>query len=66
MEVLEFTAEKFQRMFESNVALLGMSRVQISREISKLKNRQLISTSRGKIIVTDLPALAALCSSETL
>ena len=66
MEVLEFTAEKFQRMFESNVALLGMSRVQISREISKLKNRQLISTSRGKIIVTDLPALAALCSPETL
>lgn len=46
--------------------LLGLSRVQITRELTKLRNEGLISTSRGKIVITDLPALAKCCTSETL
>lgn len=46
--------------------LLGLSRVQITRELAKLREQGLISTSRGRIMITDLPALAELCTSETL
>lgn len=46
--------------------LLGLSRVQITRELAKLRTQGLISTSRGNIQITDLPALAELCTSETL
>lgn len=46
--------------------LLGISRVQITRELAKLRREGLISTHRGRIIVTDLPSLAKCCTSETL
>ena len=46
--------------------LLGLSRVQITRELAKLRKQDLISTNRGKITIKNLPALAKLCSSETL
>lgn len=46
--------------------LLGLSRVQTTRELAKLREQGLVSTSRGKVIVTDLPALAQMCTSETL
>lgn len=46
--------------------MLGMSRVQITRELSKLRKSNIIATSRGKIRIVDLPMLLSLCSSETL
>lgn len=46
--------------------LLGISRVQLSRGLSALREQGIISTSRGKLCVTDIAALKALCSSETL
>lgn len=46
--------------------LLGMSRVQITRELTALRRRGILTTARGRLTVTDLPALAALCTEETL
>lgn len=46
--------------------ILGMSRVQITRELAVLREREVISTARGKLTVTDLPALARLCTSEAV
>lgn len=46
--------------------LLGLSRVHITRGLAHLRRHNIIATGRGKITVTDLPALAGLCSSETL
>ena len=45
--------------------MLGLSRVQITRGLAQLRRQSIIATGRGKITVTDLPALARLCSSET-
>lgn len=45
--------------------LLGLSRVQVTRGLAQLRRQNIIATGRGKITVTDLPALAQLCSSET-
>ena len=46
--------------------LLGLSRVQVTRGLAQLRNKNIIATGRGKITVTNLPALADLCSTETL
>ena len=46
--------------------ILGLSRIQLTRGLSELRKQNIISTSRGKVHVIDLPALATLCSSETL
>lgn len=46
--------------------ILGMSRVQITRELSVLRAKGVISTARGKLTVADLPALARLCTSEAV
>ena len=46
--------------------LLGLSRVQFTRGLSELRSRRIVSTSRGRIQVTDLAALAELCTSEVL
>ncbi len=46
--------------------ILGLSRVQLTRVLSELRHKGIISTARGKVNITDLPALASLCSSETL
>lgn len=46
--------------------ILGISRVQITRELTKLRNLGILSTARGKLTVTDLAALTALCMGETV
>lgn len=46
--------------------ILGMSRVQITRELGKLRHRGIVETSRGKLLITDLAVLASLCTQETL
>lgn len=46
--------------------ILGMSRVQITRELSSLRQRGILSTARGRLTITDLPALEAMCTEETL
>lgn len=46
--------------------ILGISRVQITRELTKLRNLGILSTARGKLTVTDLAALTALCTGETV
>ena len=46
--------------------ILGLSRIQLTRGLSDLRKQSIISTTRGKVHVIDLPALASLCSSETL
>lgn len=54
-------------MTQEDIAdILGMSRVQITRELTDLRNRKIISTNRGRLIVTDLPTLASLCTDETM
>lgn len=50
---------------EALAGMLGLSRVQITRGLAQLRRQSIIATGRGKITVTDLPALARLCSSET-
>ncbi len=46
--------------------ILGLSRIQLTRGLSDLRKQNIISTTRGKVHVINLPALASLCSSETL
>lgn len=46
--------------------ILGMSRVQITRELSELRRRSIVETSRGKLMISDLPSLSALCAQETI
>lgn len=46
--------------------LLGMGRVQITRELSELRRREIVETTRGKLLISDLPALASLCTQETV
>lgn len=41
-----------------------MSRVQITRELSWLRGQGILATTRGRITISDLPALAALCTDE--
>lgn len=51
---------------EELAGLLGLSRVQLTRGLGELRSRGIISTSRCRIQVLNLPLLAALCTSETL
>lgn len=54
-------------MTQEDIAdILGMSRVQITRELAQLRSHGILATTRGRLIVTDLPALAALCTEETI
>lgn len=54
-------------MTQEDIAdILGMSRVQITRELTDLRSRGILSTTRGRLIVTDLPTLASLCTNETM
>ena len=46
--------------------ILGLSRVQITRELTGLRNKGIVETSRGKLHITDLPKLSAICTDETL
>lgn len=45
-------------------ALLGISRVQLTRGLSTLRSRNIISTGRNKIEILNLPLLSDLCTSE--
>lgn len=46
--------------------ILGMSRVQITRELTTLRNKGILSTTRGRLAITDFPAWASLCTEEAL
>ena len=46
--------------------LLGISRVHVTRELAQLRRRGILTTTRGKLTITDLPALAGLCTDETV
>jgi len=59
--------ERSLAMTQEDLAdILGMSRVQITRELSDLRRRGILSTARGRLTITDLPALEALCTAETV
>ena len=52
-------------MTQEDIAdILGMSRVQITRELTWLRGQGILATTRGRITISDLPALAALCTDE--
>lgn len=54
-------------MTQENIAdLLGMSRVQITRELTDLRSQGILATARGRLTVTDIRALASLCTEETM
>ena len=54
-------------MTQEDIAdILGMSRVQVTRELTALRRRGILSTTRGRLTVVDLPALEALCTDETV
>ena len=54
-------------MTQENIAdLLGMSRVQITREVTDLRSKGILATARGRLTVTDIRALACLCTEETM
>ena len=54
-------------MTQEDIAdILGMSRVQITRELTELRSKGIISTTRGKMMITDFPSLIELCTEEAL
>lgn len=57
--VVEMTQEKL-------ADILGVSRVQLTRELADLRKSGVIATDRGKLTITDFPALADLCTGETV
>lgn len=55
------------QMTQEDIAdLIGMSRVQITRELTALRDKGILSTSRGKITITNIKELASLCTDETM
>lgn len=50
---------------EELAEILGVSRVQLTRGLADLRKRGIISTTRGKLFISDRTALERLCSSET-
>lgn len=46
--------------------ILGMSRVQITRELGALRQDGILKTARGRLQIIDLSSLAKRCSSETV
>lgn len=54
-------------MTQEDIAdILGISRVQVTRGLTELRARGIVSTARGQLTVTDLAALASLCTDETV
>lgn len=51
---------------EEMAGILGMSRVQVTRELTDLRSKGIVSTTRGRLTITDLPALVALCTEEAM
>ena len=46
--------------------ILGLSRVQVTRALTELRSRGILSTNRGRLQIMDLPALMSLCTEETV
>ena len=46
--------------------ILGLSRIQLTRGLADLRKQNIISTTRGKVHVINLPDLAKFCTSEIL
>ena len=46
--------------------ILGISRVHITRELTELRRMEVLATTRGRLTITDFPALAGLCTNETV
>ena len=46
--------------------ILGISRVHLTRELTELRRMGVLTTTRGRLTITDLPALAGLCTDETV
>lgn len=57
--VIEMTQEEI-------AGLLGMSRVQVTRELTDLRSKGIIATTRGKLTITNLPALVSFCTEEAM
>ncbi len=57
--VIEMTQEEL-------ADILGISRVHITRELADLRGRGILTTTRGKLTIMDLPALVELCTDETV
>ena len=54
-------------MTQEDIAdLIGMSRVQITRELTELRDKGILATTRGKITITNIKELASLCTDETM
>lgn len=55
------------QMTQEDIAdLIGMSRVQITRELTELRDKGILATTRGKITITNIKELASLCTDETM
>ena len=46
--------------------ILGISRVHITRELTELRHMGILTTMRGRLTITDFPALVSLCTAETV
>lgn len=46
--------------------ILGISRVHITRELTELRRMGILTTMRGRLTITDFPALVGLCTNETV
>lgn len=57
--VIEMTQEEI-------AGLLGISRVQVTRELTDLRSKGIIATTRGKLTITNLPALVSFCTEEAM
>ena len=51
---------------EELAEILGLSRIQLTRGLADLRKQNIISTTRGKVHVINLPDLAKFCTSEIL
>lgn len=51
---------------EELAGLLGLSRVQVTRELGLLRKENIVSASRGIITILDLEKLKSVCSFQTL
>lgn len=57
--VIEMTQEEI-------AGILGMSRVQVTRELTDLRSKGIVSTTRGKLTITNLSALVSFCTEEAM
>ena len=53
-------------LFETVHQEFNSSRVHLTRELTELRRMGVLTTTRGRLTITDLPALAGLCTDETV